>query len=90
MKPKLYGTLYSVPTGYSINFDTQEKKERKQELKKDKRESTPDKTNKANKTVSADKNSYGEYGWVVLSAEEYGKALTANGTHIYLKRRAGN
>lgn len=68
-------------TNSSINSDTQEKKERKQELKQDKRENTPNKTNIANKTISANKN-YGDYGWVVLSTDEYSELLSDFGKSV--------
>lgn len=68
-------------TKSSIKIDTQEKKERKKELKKDKRERTPDKTDRANKNISANKT-YGEYGWVVLSDDEYSKLLSDFGKSV--------
>lgn len=76
-------TAIENDTNSSINSDTQEKKERNKELKKElKKERPANKTDKANKTVTANKNYYGEYGWVALSADEYSQLLSDFGKSI--------
>ena len=68
----------------SINSDTQEKKERKKELKKDKKErdSPANKTDRANKTDTANKNYYGDYNWVTLSEDEYNQLILDFGKSV--------
>lgn len=65
-------TAISLDSSSSIIDETQERKKLNKELNKKEKESfSPNKNVPANKSSKADKTSYGTYGWVLLSTEEY-------------------
>lgn len=66
----------------SIDFDTQEKKELNKDIKKEKKESAPNKTITANKNIKANKTSFGTYGWVLLSEKEHKCLLSDFDTNV--------